>query len=94
MHACLNASGREDRRWQRVYHLSAPFRKTKYHERYSFLSAMIYGWNTHEEVSSTEPNGASELGRLSSFFAAFAQKVSFAFFANGWRLEIKLVATP
>jgi hypothetical protein len=51
-------------------------------------------WNTHEEATSLELNGAPESGKLLSFFAAFAQKVSFAFRTSGWRLEIKLVATP
>ena len=47
-----------------------------------------------EEATSMELNGAPESGKLLSFFAAFAQKVSFAFRTSGWRLEIKLVATP
>ena len=94
MHACLNASRCEDRRQQRSYHLIAHCRSTYYHKRYNFLLASPPGWrNTHEEAPSPELfNGASEPGRLLSFFTAFAQKVSFGFQTNGWRLEIELVA--
>lgn len=48
MHACLNASGCEDRRQQRLYQLSAPWQRFRYLERFDFFQRLS-GAGIHTE---------------------------------------------